>query len=176
MSDNGWAEVRRKYGGVYITAFPDGLLVPWKPLSIGEFLYYDQQITRCLICPAELENEVFIKCVQDKELIEKIDSLKAGVITTTVQNIWEYSGPDTPGKLQSDFEEARALLQGTRSSLMHQCVSMIATAFNYTPDEIYKMEYETFMLRLAQAEYKMLTFNAIQEPFSFYGNGRGKCF
>jgi hypothetical protein len=176
MLDNRWAEVRHQYGDVYITTFPDGRIVPWKTLSIGDFIYYDQQITRCVMPPAVLEDEVFRKCVQDQSVIDGIYDTPAGVITTVVQNIWEYSGPSTPEKLQSDFEEARSIMKGTRASLIHECANMIATGFNYTLEQVYEMNYETFLLRLAQAESKMLTMGAIQEPFTFHTNQEGPTF
>jgi hypothetical protein len=166
MADQGWADIRHQYGDVYITVFPDGLTVPWKTLSLGDYIYYDQQIARHVIPPACLENEVFCRCVQDRELVDGIDHLVAGIVTTVVHNIWEYSGPDTPERLQQDFDTARSNLQGGRGAVLHQCAFMIATAFNYTLEQVYAMDYATFMFRLAQAEAKMLTMNIIKEPLT----------
>ena len=42
---------------------------------------------------------------------------------------------------------------------------MIATAFSYKLEDIYAMDYETFLFRLAQAEAKLLTMGVIKEPF-----------
>lgn len=166
MADPGWSELRRQYGGVYITVFPDGRTVPWKPLSMGEYIYYDQQITRFVIPPACLEDEVFQKCVLDHSILDNMDSLPAGVVTTVVHNIWEYSGPNTPDKLQQDLDIARSIVKEGRAAVLHQCAYMIATGFNYTLEEVYNLNYETFMLRLAQAESKMLTMNMIRDPLS----------
>ena len=162
-----WVNVRAQHGGVYITEFPDGIVVPWKPLPIGEFLKYDADLSRCVIPPASLEDEVFRKCVLDDDLLQhRMNELPAGVITTVVHNIWEYSGPETPQQLQSDFEEARNILQGSRSSIIHECAYMIATGFSYTLEQVYAMDYETFLLRLAQAEAKMLTMRIITAPLT----------
>jgi len=166
MDQIDWAEVRHQYGDVYLTVFPDGFIVPWKRLSIGEYLYYDEQTVRLLVPPACLEDEIFCKCVQDQQIIESIPTLNAGIITTVVNNIWEYSGPNTPQNLKEDFDKARALLQEGRSAIIHQCAYMIATGFNYTLEQVYNMDYDTFLLRLAQAESKMLTMGIISEPLS----------
>ena len=166
MSLQEWTEVRRQHGDVYITVFPDGLTVPWKPLSIGDYIAYDAQITRLVFPPACLEDEIFKKCVQEQSFIDGMDQLNAGIVTTVVHNIWEYSGPDTPQKLEEDFNMARAIVKESRAAVLHQCAYMIATAFSYTLEQVYTLDYETFLLRLAQAEAKMLTMNMIREPLT----------
>lgn len=166
MDSHGWPDVRHQYGDVYISVFPDGFTVPWKVLSIGEFLHYDEQIVRLVVPPACLEDEVFRKCVQDPKIIESMDTLNAGIVTTVVHNIWEHSGPGTPQKLKDDFEAARLALTEGRSAIMHQCAYMVATGFNYTLEQVYALDYDTFLLRLAQAEAKLLTMGVIAEPLS----------
>ena len=164
MDYQDWAEVRHQYGDTYLTVFNDGFSVPWKPLSIGEYIHYDHQIARMVVPSACLEDEVFCKCVQDQDILESMDKLSAGIVTTVVHNIWEYSGPNTPQDLQKDFESARSTLKEGRAAVIHQCAYMIATGFNYTLEQVYAMEYDTFLLRLAQAEAKMLTMKIITDP------------
>ena len=98
MVDPRWAEIRRSYGDVYITVFPDGLTVPWKPLSVGDFMRYDQQFIRMLVPTGCLENEIFALAVQDRFLIDQIDNLPAGVVTVVANHIWQFSGPFTPDR------------------------------------------------------------------------------
>ena len=164
MADPRLVEMRRQYGDVYVTRFDNGLVVPWKALSLGEYLKYDLDITRLFIPAGVLEDELFQKCVLDPSLKDSADQLPAGIITTVVQNIWSVSGPESLDQLSSDFEAARLQVTEGRGSIYHQCAQCIATAFSYTLEEVYALDYSTFLLRLAQAEQKMLTTGEISKP------------
>lgn len=159
-------EVREEYGGVYVTRFPDGLLVPWKPLSVGDYIKYTHDHNRHFILSSRLEDEIFRKCVVDDSLVRQLPFLKAGVITTVVLNIWQYSGPSDISSFNHDLDVARAILNADGTRAIHDLVQVITLAFPYKPEEVYEMEYETFLLRLAQSEKKLLELGAIKEPIS----------
>jgi len=155
-------EVRQKYGGVFITTFDDGLIVPWKPLDLGCFIQYSSDFNRSIIPFAYIEDEIFKKCVLDNTLIRQLPFLKAGIVSVVVQNIWQLSGPSSIEGFNEDLAIARDVINGDLKSL-HSLVDIICMAYPYKPEEVYDMKYETLMLRAAQAEQKLLTLGVIKE-------------
>lgn len=160
-------EVRELYGGVYTTNFPDGLVVPWKPLSVGDFIKYSHDTLRGFIVVGQLEDEIFSKCVLDKKIISSIKKLKAGTVSIVVNHIWYYSGPTTPEGIEEDLSTSRGLLNLPQTRIIHELVHFIGLAFPYKPEEIYAMDYETLLMRTAQAESKLLQTGVIQESLHF---------
>ena len=57
---------------------------------------------------------------------------------------------------------ARSVINGDLRSL-HNLVDIICMAYPYKPEEVYAMQYETLMLRAAQAEEKLMTLGVIKE-------------
>ena len=153
--------LRNRYGGNYVTVISDDLIIPWRPLSIGQFIDYDERIKRNEIAPSVFEDEIFKSCVTNNIITDNMSSLPAGVITTVVQNIFEVSGPIGIDHFNQFLAYNRQLV----SSPMHQMVGLIIRAFQaYTPEDIYNMPYEIFMLRLAHAEDILLKTQQINEP------------
>jgi hypothetical protein len=155
-------EVRQKYGGVYVTAFDDGLIVPWRPLDLGSFIKYTSDFTNPIIPFSCIEDEIFKRCVVDNTLVRQLPFLKAGIISTVVQNIWQLSGPSSIEGFNEDLAIARSIINGDLRSL-HNLVDIICMAYPYKPEEVYAMEYETLMLRAVQAEEKLMTLGIIKE-------------
>ena len=115
------AYLRDQYGTCFATILPDGTEVAWRPLSIGEFIEYDRLIKSGLYPLAYIENEVFIKCVQNKYLVDSIDTLNAGIISSVAATIIQYSGPHT-------IEELNYLLnlhRNTPQKILHQLINFI---------------------------------------------------
>lgn len=157
----------RRYGGsVYITRLPDGLVVPWKPLSVEKYIEYTFRQLNGLIATAELENRVFIECVQDKTIIQQIDYLKAGTVSVVARNIWEHSGPETVETFQLDMSNAREFVSSPVANSIHELVKLITMAYPYKPEEIYDMDYKTLMIRVAMAEAKLLALGVIASPIN----------
>lgn len=159
-----FCEVRRKYGDTFITVFPNGFTVPWKPLTLSDFLYYTKAIDRTPVPAAFLEDEIFKKCVLDQSLVRQIDYLKAGIIGAVTQNIIEHSGPIGVDSLNSDLEMARNDLEKGGYAVLHELVRTITTAFPYTPDQVYEMQYDVFLNRFALAESKLIQLGVYKEP------------
>jgi hypothetical protein len=160
-------EIRKSYGGVYVTAFDDGFLVPWKPLSIGDFLKYSQDRQRGIIPVVCLEDEIFLKCVQDESILRQMPFLKAGIVTTVVINIWQFSGPSGIEEFTNDLNTARYLLDSPDVRILHELVQLISIAFPYKPEEIYEMDYQKFLFRVAQSEKKLLQMGIfLKEPIT----------
>jgi hypothetical protein len=93
-----------------------------------------------------------------------MDYLNAGVVTTVVQNIWQFSGPSDSATIVADLNAARGVIHASVSSLLHDLVELISLAFPYKPEEIYAMDYSTFLLRVAQAEKKLIYLGIREGP------------
>lgn len=159
------AYLRELYGGLFATVLPDGQEIVWRPLTVGEFVEYDRLIKIGYYPLAYIENEVFIKCVQNKFLVDKINELPAGIVSTVSATILQYSGPHTIDELHYLLN----LNRKTTQEVVHQIVGYICQGFPaYKPEDVYAMNYETLMLRLAQAEDKMARLGILKEPITFF--------
>jgi hypothetical protein len=157
---------RERYGSVFVTNLSDGQKIPYRLLSVGEFLEYERLFKSGQYPRAYLENEIFLKCVADPLLIDHIGQLNAGVITTVSTAIMAYSGPGNVSDLNGVLDVKRHVA----GYALHEMVGVICQAFPaYKPEELYDMPFDTFMLRVAQAERKLLKAGIFQEPISFEG-------
>jgi hypothetical protein len=157
-------DLREIHGSVFVTETPDGLIVPWRPLSFGEFLEYEAAFKGGLIAPASLEDEIWKKCVTDPILQKNIALQKAGTVTTVVRSIMENSGPQSI----NNFNDVLNYYRGIALQPVHAVATVICRAFpGYTPDDIYDMDFHKMSLRLAQAEAKLMALGLMQEPIIF---------
>lgn len=152
---------RLQYSRAFVTEFPD-LIVPWKPLSVGEYLKYQQDLDRGIHSLALLEDEIFCKCVLDQSLVRRIKHLKAGIVTIVAGNILQASGDVTAEQFAQDLETARQLTNSF--PVIHDLASLILDAYPYKPEEVYEMDYPTLLERAAMAEKKLLRLGVIKEP------------
>lgn len=156
--------LREDFGELYATTLPNDEVVPWRPLSIGEYLKYDKLFKKQEMPQAYIENEVFSLCVLDKSRISNINIQLAGTISTVVSTIMDYSGPQSTSELNQLLDNNRI----EADNIIHELVGFITLAFPaYKPEDIYEMDYELLLLRTAQAERKLLTQGFITEPLSF---------
>lgn len=156
--------LRRKYGPVFVTTLENGHVVPWKLLSVGEYLEYSGLLETGVYARATIEDEIFQKCVVDEYTLEHLPELKAGTVSTVVQDIITNSGPTTISELNSTLDIFRMVA----TQAVHQTVSLIAQAFPaYKLEDIYNMKYSDFMLRLAQAESKLLQLGVLEQALFF---------
>jgi len=164
-------EARKKYGGGYLTVFPHGLVVPWKTLCLADYIFYTREITNHSVQLVFLEDEIFSKTVLDASLVRQINFLPAGIVSTVVQNIVQHSGPNGIDSFNEDLERMRVEILEGPSAALHDLVSLITNAFPYKPEEIYAMDYETFLLRVVQAEKKLIVAGVIKEPVQLLSKG-----
>ena len=156
--------LRELYGQSYVTILPDGQKIPWKPLTIGDHLYYENQIESGAYPIAYIENEIFKKCVLNPVLTKQIDKLHAGIVSTVVFTILKYSTPDSLDHLEYILHIQRI----NANAILHDLVNHVCQAYPaYKPEELYAMDLETFMLRVATAERKLLTTGLIKAPLTF---------
>lgn len=162
-------DLREKYGSVFVTTFPDGMSVPWKPLNIGDYIKYDHDIKRGFLTRAQIEDEIFCKSVLDESLVRQAPFIKAGIITTVANNVWQFSGPVGVEEFNFDLDMARGLINNPATKILHELVGLILTAFPiYKPEEVYAMDYETFLIRTAQAENKLMLMKILKQPISLH--------
>ena len=158
-------EARKKYGeGVYLTVFPHGLIVPWRPLLLKDYILYTREISHNVTNLSFLEDEIFCKTVVEQTFVRQLDFLSAGIVSTVVQNVIQHSGPNGIDAFNQDLETQRVEILEGQSAALHDLVSLITNAFPYKPEEVYAMNYETFLLRVVQAEKKLLLAGVIKEP------------
>lgn len=161
------SDLRERYGSVYITETTDGQIIPWKPLSIGEWLQFREAFASGFYASSVLETEIFKKCVTDQLVVKTIDKQKVGTITTVVAQILFQSGPQNTNEFNAHLDHCRGIAQQP----VHQIVSIICQVFAaYKPEEVYALDYETLMLRLAQAEERLFKMGLKTEPFRLLDN------
>lgn len=154
--------LRAKYGEGYCTVINEDTIIPWKPLSIGDYYKYDLLRRQDNVNSSILEDEIFTKCVIDKNYIKDLDWLPAGIVNIVVQNILMYSGPGSIDEFNTYLDHNRQLA----NSYLHNLVPYIIRAFPcYTLEDVYEMPYDICMLRLAQAESFLLKIGVLKEPF-----------
>lgn len=162
-------KVRKQYGSVYTTTFPNTeLIVPWRLLSLEEYLGYEQDVRKGLIPVLQLEDEIFRKCVLDEDLVRGMDFQKSGIVHTVATHIWEYSGPKSIDSLNQDLEAARKKLFDKSTQVLHQISQLVLNVYPYKPEEVYAMDYPTLMFRAAQAENRLMELGIITEPVYFF--------
>ncbi len=159
-----FAALRRKYGSVFVTAITNGQTIPWKPLNMAEFLEYSELFQSEKYARATLEDEIFKKCVVDELMVDRMSRFPAGIITSVVSDILKNSGPETIPELNYGLGISRVKAR----QALHETASLIAQAFPaYTLEQVYELEYPVFLLRLAQAEAKLLRLGVLQEGITF---------
>ena len=154
-------DYRRKYGECYVSVLQDGSQVPWKPLNLQEFLYYDTNLRAGRLPAAILEDEIVQKCVLDKNYTLNIDLLEAGVVTTVATQILLASGPESPYQIINDLNIARL----TVNNFLHDSAALICQVFpSYKISELLNLPYQEFLEVLALAERRLMSMGVITQP------------
>jgi hypothetical protein len=153
----------------YVTTISEDLQISWRPLSIGEYIYYADLTVSKAIPPAVIEDEIFRKCVTNESVLRQMDFFPAGIISTVAQNIWMCSGPREKESVNEDLNAARFLVDEGPSAVLHNFVDTIIKAFPaYTHEQVYSMDYETLVIRVVQAEKRLLTLGLMNEPIHVF--------
>jgi hypothetical protein len=156
------SSLRNKYGKGFLSIV-DNHTIKWNPLSIEDFFYYEALSSDPQNLSIVLEDEIFKKCVTDKYYLDNINILPAGLVSAVVQNIMEHSGPLSIDHFNDLLNQKR---QEATQPLNHLATLIIRAFPGYVPEDIYAMSFDTFMLRLAQAESLLMTLKIISEPIS----------
>lgn len=151
-------------GGIFVTTLPNGDEIPWRPLTMGEFIEYDNLIKSKKYPLAYIEDEIFRKCVLNEVLVKNLNKLNAGIISAVATNIISYSGPSSIDELNQHLNVNRSFA----GEVLHMLVTYVCQAFPaYKLEDVYAMNYMTLMLRVAQSENKLLRTGAVAEPLTF---------
>lgn len=142
-------EIKRQHKLAFVTNFEDGAVI-WKPLDFSDYRIFRQAAYEHqeLSYLAELEEEIYQKCLIYTNFDDEIFDLPAGVISTVVKQILTISGAKT-------IEEIIEQLNGARLSINNsedQIIAWVAKAFGYLPEDLEKMSWLEILKRLAQAE------------------------
>jgi hypothetical protein len=153
---------RELYGDNYISLVGD-LVIPWKPLSIGQHNHYQEQFDLGRIPESVLEDEIFKSCCLDVNFVSNINTLSAGIVSRVARDIFAYSGI-------SSVEEFENLLNAQRikaQKLLYECCITIISAFScYTLEYLLALKKEEFMLLLALAEGALIKNRILTAPIS----------
>jgi hypothetical protein len=155
---------RKRYGGNWLTHFPDNNLeIPWRQLTIQEFLDYNDLFKSGRYTEVEVEDEVFQLAVLEPIYVDNIDILPAGIISVVVAHILQVSGASSPEQLTEQLNISRYKVQDFMSS----AVTLICSVFPaYKPEDVFNLNYDRFMERLAMAEKRLLELGLLKEPLS----------
>lgn len=163
------ADLRERYGEIFVLELPDGQQVPFKLLSLKDYFSYSKAIEADLIPKSILENEIFEKCVLDNVLINSIHNQKAGTPTVVADTILQYSVPRSIEEFQYFLNYNRNIV----SNVLYQVINIICLGFSsYTPDDILNKDIYEILFLLALAERKLLETGALSEPLDFSGGER----
>lgn len=161
--------LREQHGSLFASIFSEDRKIPWRPLTIEEFLDVQVRFMHGAYPHAVIEDEIFRKCVLNQVYIDNMEKLPAGTVSAVAQAILAHSGPSHLQDIQQRLDFCRREV----SSIVHDMASLITQGFPaYTLEQVYSMDYETFMLRVAQAERKLLQAGILRQPISFTENGQ----
>jgi len=161
-------DIKKRYGAnTHITIISDNIIIPWKLLPIFNYIQYSKEIQEGRFPLSIFEDKIFSQCVLDQSIVRQLPFLKAGIVSTVVENIWNASCSNTVEGLNNSLEEARKESRLIAPAI-HELVSTILLAFPaYKPEEVYSMDFNTLTKRAIDAEIKLLHSNIIQEPIRF---------
>lgn len=87
----------------------------------------------------------------------------AGCNSLIASQVISLSGPVSPVQIYNSLEIARK----KSKQVIHQMSEVICTAFScYKFEDLYDMDWDTFCLRFAQAETKLIKLGLMKEPFN----------
>lgn len=145
----------------YIYIPNDNVTIPFRTLTYREYREYNQYYQN-EIFQSDVEEEIFIKCVLNNDLVENLDSLAAGWITLLAQIILSLSGPN------NDINEELKTARNIASNCDLYMASIICSVFNsYTIEDVFELDYPTILVRFTQAEQLLVERGFIQEKYKF---------
>lgn len=157
-------------GKAFASIFSDGLVVPWKPLPLDEYLRYSelqrQRQEQAEYLSVLLEDEIFQSCVLNNTVKKQADYLKAGVVQSVVHDIWQASSPSDVNSLNEAIEHRRQQTWNAHNAILHEFVKWITLAFPYKPEEVYAMSFDEMCKVLILAEQKLMLMGLLEKPFA----------
>lgn len=97
----------------------------------------------------KIEDDIWDECIIESSFPSSLDDLDAGIITTISQLIIRLSCPTSIQEINSDLDAMRNELTDIRD----QIITKICEAFPaYSPEDVERMDWQTQLKRLTQAE------------------------
>ena len=169
---------KTKAGITYRTDFGDGFVI-WRVIPWERFKVYRE--TR-LVLGASIDDEIELSVYEEALIFSSYDELPpphleasekrrytlasrecqpAGIISTIVKMVLHFSGATAPTQIFEHLNLQRSLVMNVEDQL----VVAICKAFPaYTPEELEKLDWPTFLKRAAQAEAMLMGYN-LEVPF-----------
>lgn len=152
---------RKRYGDNWLTIFPSGLEIPWRKLTLQEFIQFEKLFRSGKYSAVEVEDFIFSAAVLERLYIDNIDILPSGIVSTVAAQIFQCSGPFSPQAINQDLDVARNQVQDFISG----CIPVICSVFPaYKPEDLLALDYLVFMERLAMAESRLLQIGVLKTP------------
>ena len=118
---------------LYCIHFPDGVVIPFRLLSAGEFNSCRTSLMIGVIPSSDVYDSIFRKCVLNEAYASNTDNLRAGVPDLIAKIIHYMSGPNDISFIQQLLSVERAGAQTFESQMR----STICRVFNgYTMDKL----------------------------------------
>lgn len=160
--------LRRRYGDHWATSFPNDLNIPWRQLTLQEFIDFQNQLASGKYTLADIEDEIFCLTVLDKTFTTNIDILPAGMVSSVVAQVLQVSGSGIPEQISADLNLAREQV----GSFFYSAVTLICSVFPaYKPEDVLSLNYDVFLMRLAMAEARLLELGVFAEPLNILHRG-----
>lgn len=162
MKREGFVKHRQTWGNNWLSVFED-LEIPWRQLTLQEFLDYDFLYKTHQYTDTEIEDEIFRLVCLEKFYSENLDKLSSGLISTVVAHTMMVSGPGSVEQISEDLNAARNQTGDFLSSAMALICSVFVA---YKPEEVMALNYQEFMKKLALAERRLLEMGVMKEPLT----------
>lgn len=157
----------------HISVFPDETVIPWRKLTIGEYLELAQDDFSLItgeIPTLDTEDKIYTKCVTDEYLVKNIDDGRAGSVSTVSSAILDHSIIGDVNIFNEVLAAHRAFVD---TSIWEQLVITILQAFPaYKPEDVYGMSIDVFLRRLALAEKKLIEAGIMKSPINLVIPGK----
>lgn len=144
---------KKEYGSVYAIAFPNGDKVSFRLLPYKRYIQYKETALLQTVPTDIIETSVYRECVIDHYYLENALELRAGVVSTVANTILKLSGPSDMEHFNETLEGYRGVIENGDNGLKLLAYSYITTAFpSYTYEQLDDIDWQTLMIRLAEAE------------------------
>lgn len=156
-------ELKEQVGdNLYCFNFPDGIVIPFRLLSLGEYNSCRTSLSIGVITAQDIYDSIYKTCVLNQAYREHIDDLKAGIPNLVAKVIYYMSGPNDISFMQQLLDVERNVAQTFES----QMKATICRVFpGYTMNMLDDLKFPQLIKLFAEAESVLLQTQQITEPY-----------
>ena len=147
---------------LYCLNFPDGIVIPFRLLSLGEFNSCRTSLAIGIIPAQDVYDSIYQMCVLNEAYKQHTDGLKAGVPGLVSKVIYYMSGPNDIAFMQQLLDVERNVAE-TFESQMKTTICRIFPG--YTMSMLDDLKFPQVIKLFAEAESVLLQTGQITEPF-----------